>query len=631
MRISSGKWYGRAVVAAVAAATALPLSLSVAPEPAAALPTSLTIVGHGWGHGRGMGQYGALGYAQQGWTYAQILAHYYGGTTPADSSVATIPVSLSELYGASSVTVSAPSGHTLVLDGQATTSTTLSLTRGHSVTSSGGADVIVTGPWSTGSTRMFAGQVALPSGIPNVVNTVSLLQYVEGVVPRESPASWPQAALAAQAVAARSYAVAYTAGGTATICDYGACQVYGGDPTQYANGDSSNSNAAVTATGREVLLCGQDSACGAPTQVALTEFSSSTGGWTAGGAFPAVPDAGDATSSNPNHSWSVSVPTSAVQSAFPSVGTLQSVTVTARNGDGDLGGRVLSMVLTGSGGRVTVTGDQFASALGLMSNWFAITNLAPPAGSDTGYWVVASSGAVYPFGSAPAYGSMAGHLNSPLVGMAPTRDGNGYWLVGGDGGVFTFGDAHFYGSTGGLHLNAPVIGIASSADSAGYWMLASDGGVFNYGDAHFYGSTGGIHLNAPVVAMARTADGKGYWMVASDGGVFNFGDAHFYGSAGGLRLAAPIVGMVPTGDGKGYWLVASDGGVFAYGDAGFVGSLGGQGVGNVVSVSPTPDSHGYLLASRSGVVYAFGDATFLGDPASSVSGWSGSAIGVFTR
>ena len=89
--------------------------------------------------------------------------------------------------------------------------------------------------------------------------------------------------------------------------------------------------------------------------------------------------------------------------------------------------------------------------------------------------------------------------------------------------------------------------------------------------------------------------------------------------------------MVPTADGGGYWLVASDGGVFAYGDAGFVGSLGGSGVRDVQSVSPTPDGKGYLLVTRSGHVYTFGDATYFGDPATSVSGWAGSALGIFAR
>ena len=624
----------RAATAAAVFGGLAPCCLAAGITPAAALPSTITVVGHGYGHGRGMGQYGALGYANAGWSYQQILAHYYGGTTLANTSVGSIGVSLTELYGATSVPVAAPSGHTLVLDGADTGKTSLTLTRGHSVAASGGADVILTGPYS-GGTRQFQGTVAMPNGIQNVVNTVSLVQYVEGVVPRESPASWPAAALAAQAVAARSYALAYTGNGASTICDTTSCQVYGGDPAQYTNSYSTQSNAAVTSTGAQVLLCGSDSACGAPGQVALTEFSSSTGGWTAGGAFPAVQDDGDATPSNPNHDWTTTISTASVQAAYPSVGSLQSLTVTSRNGLGDLGGRVLQIVVAGSAGRVTVTGEQFAGAVGLNSDWFSFTtpvSSAGVSGTDSGYWVVASNGAVYPFGSAPSYGSMASyHLAAPVIGMAPTGDGNGYWLVGGDGGVFSFGDARFFGSTGGTRLVAPVIGMASTPDSQGYWMEASDGGVFSFGDAHFYGSTGGIRLAKPVVGLARTGDGKGYWMVASDGGVFSFGDAKFYGSTANVRLAAPIVGMVPTSDGRGYWLVASDGGVFAFGDAGFVGSLGGKGVTDVVSVSPTPDSKGYLLATRSGSVYTFGDATFYGEPAMTVPGWAGTVIGVFSR
>ena len=77
-----------------------------------------------------------------------------------------------------------------------------------------------------------------------------------------------------------------------------------------------------------------------------------------------------------------------------------------------------------------------------------------------------------------------------------------------DGGVFSFGDAtsHFYGSLGGSHLNAPIVGMAPTADGDGYWLVAADGGVFSFGDAtsHFYGSLGGSHLNAPIVGMAPT-------------------------------------------------------------------------------------------------------------------------------
>jgi hypothetical protein len=146
------------------------------------------------------------------------------------------------------------------------------------------------------------------------------------------------------------------------------------------------------------------------------------------------------------------------------------------------------------------------------------------------------------------------HLNSPVVGIASTRDGGGYWLAAADGGVFAFGDAQFFGSMGGTHLNSPVVGIASTPDGGGYWLAAADGGVFAFGDARFFGSMGGTHLNSPVVGIASTnpgeayfvagADGggNGYFLAGADGGIFAFGDATFTGSAQGL-VTAPVVGI----------------------------------------------------------------------------------------
>ncbi|MDA8279290.1 MAG: hypothetical protein M0Z63_02510, partial [Actinomycetota bacterium] len=77
----------------------------------------------------------------------------------------------------------------------------------------------------------------------------------------------------------------------------------------------------------------------------------------------------------------------------------------------------------------------------------------------------------------------ATHLNSPVVGIAPTPDGGGYWLVGADGGVFSFGDASYAGSMAATHLNSPVVGIAPTPDGGGYWLVGADGGVFSFGDA----------------------------------------------------------------------------------------------------------------------------------------------------
>jgi hypothetical protein len=213
---------------------------------------------------------------------------------------------------------------------------------------------------------------------------------------------------------------------------------------------------------------------------------------------------------------------------------------------------------------------------GTVLNQPAVGMAAVPSGD--GYWLVARDGGIFSFGTGAGFhGSMGGRtLNQPIVGMAATPSGNGYWMVASDGGIFTFGDAGFFGSTGAIRLNQPIVGMAATPTGLGYWMVASDGGVFSFGDAVFWGSTGGIHLNQPIVGMAATTDGYGYWLVATDGGVFTFGtSATFFGSTGGIHLNQPIVGMAQTGDDGGYWLVATDGGIFTFGDGVFFGSMGG--------------------------------------------------------
>jgi hypothetical protein len=231
---------------------------------------------------------------------------------------------------------------------------------------------------------------------------------------------------------------------------------------------------------------------------------------------------------------------------------------------------------------------------------------AVPAGG--GYWDVADNGAVFAYGNAQYYGSMAGRpLTAPIVGMAATPDGRGYWLVASDGGIFSFGDAAFFGSTGSLRLNQPIVGLAPTPDGHGYWLVASDGGIFSFGDAAFHGSTGAMRLNRPVVGMAATPDGHGYWLVASDGGIFSFGDAAFHGSTGHLALVSPIVGMAATPDGGGYRMVAGDGGIFSFGDATFLGSTGGMHLAQpVVGMAPSPG--GYWLVQADGDTFAFGSA-----------------------
>ena len=609
--------------------------LALAPAGASAasassgIPPTLTLVGHGWGHGRGMGQYGALGYASApyDWNYGQIIGHFYGGTKLVAVANRNINVNLTSLTGAGAIKVAAASGTLMIAGGTGKATPFPSpwiVHRGAvniTIGTSTGADVVVynTTPGAPWAQRSFQGSILLPAAPAQVWNVVPMEDYVDGVVPRESPASWPAAALEAQAVAARSYALAYLVdSGVPDICDTTSCQVYGGDPAQYGPESATfyqQSDAAVAATAYQVLECYADAACGSPTQIALTEFSSSTGGYSAGGAFPAVPDLGDATPSNPNHVWTAAVTTAQIQAAFPSVGSVESVTITGRNGLGDLGGRVTQMVLAGTAGQVTITGSQFAGALGLKSDWFAFTasisgmTLTADGG---GYWGVATNGGVYSFGDAKFYGSARSYSPpAPIVGMATDSATGGYWEVASNGGVYSF-NAPFYGSARSYSPPAPIVGMVTDSATGGYWEVASNGGVYSF-NAPFYGSARSYSPPAPIVGMAVTPDGRGYWEVASNGGVYSFGDAKFYGSARSYSPPAPIVGMATDSATGGYWEVASNGGVYSF-NAPFYGSARGSTSTPIMGITSYLKGGGYLVVASGGVIYKYGDAPYYGDP-----------------
>jgi hypothetical protein len=676
-------------------------SVVVLPGPAAgAYPyADVTLQVQGDGSGAGMGQWGALGYAVTGSNYTQILNHYYGTLTAGGStSIGPLPdgatdtatdvdVALNENSDGGNLDVLVTSDTAFTAGGQSvpaggaalfawsgpgfpgvwTVETNTSGSGGCAGPWGGPTPVSAGGPVATpGAAEPFPGDVAgtaltlcYVAGYTTVrgtiegvldsadqvraVNVVPLGPYVADVTPSESPASWgtlgsagPQGEnwgfqeLEAQAVAVRSYVMASEAAGGyfgyADICDTTACQVYPGIAHENALTDSATTDTPDLA----VLL-----PSGAP---ALTPYSASTGGYTAGGTFAPVVDAGDSIcipgACNPYHAYTVSIPVSAVTTAFPQLGTLVAVEVSARNGLGDFGGRVLEMALEGSATTVTLTGDAFASDFaadgpdgGALSNWFSVSGQA--SGGIGGYWLAASDGGIFSYGNAPFDGSMGGKpLDAPMVGMAATPSGGGYWLAASDGGIFSFGNAPFEGSMGDHHLDAPMVGMAATPSGGGYWTVATDGGIFSFGNAPFEGSMGDHHLDAPMVGMAAVPDGGGYWTVAADGGVFSFGRAPFYGSMGGHHLDQPIVGMAATPSGGGYWLLGADGGIFSFGDAPYEGSLPGIGLSaTAVAVLPTATGDGYIVVTANGHGVGFGDAPQFGDVAGQVPGYDGHLVG----
>jgi peptidoglycan hydrolase-like amidase len=666
---------GISPVPAAASAGEAPAGIGVAFHHVGNADATIPLIGHGYGHGRGMGQYGALGYAigsatgsatGSAWSYRQILDHYYGNTasgqvapdtpmtvdmTSRDGRDTVVVQERGALATTPAVNLGCPAGNACAVRIERIGSGTFRVSRGG--TCSGGptgwvvvgsavaANAVTVHPSVAGSddrrdmlqlcedtdTRWLRGDiVAQDTGTAQAtVNSLPLDFYVRGVVPRESPASWGSAgngageqALLAQAVAARSYGMAEKRWPFAKTCDTTSCQVYGGRAVQQSDGTFTDlegtavyqsSDHAVSATAGEVRMLN-----GA---VARTEFSSSTGGYTAGGVFPAVVDAGDATPSNPNHDWSTDLATSDIEAAFGAgKGPLTALSVTARTGIGDLGGRVVSLSLQFQSGAQTVSGSAFAGAMGLKSDWFAVENTAA-----LPYQVLTADGAVTGFGGADSPGSIPRHAASvSAVGL--TAAPGGTWVLTSDGSVYSFGSAQSFGSLAGQRLNGPPHQIAGTPSGRGYWIVASDGGVFSFGDARFFGSTGGLRLNAPIVGMAPTPDGGGYWLLASDGGIFSFGDAHFWGSTGSLRLNAPVNAMAAMPDGSGYWLAASDGGIFTFGSARFCGSLPGLGVTETAAgMQPSPSGAGYLVVTTAGHVYGFGDAVAAGGP-------SGHAVGI---
>ena len=185
-----------------------------------------------------MGQYGAQGYALQGWTHQQILAHYYQGTTlgherrhagaraaagEADAGGGRArPAGLTAADEGGSCDARRSRGRSVVTVRKDATGFSLSTRRARcsraagpgpvSLTATGGGPVTLAGAGAQRrARRALPGQAAgarrAPDGLA-VVNVVTLESYLLGVVASEMPSDWKPEALEAQAIAARTYAVA---------------------------------------------------------------------------------------------------------------------------------------------------------------------------------------------------------------------------------------------------------------------------------------------------------------------------------------------------------------------------------------------------------------------------------------
>jgi SpoIID/LytB domain protein len=401
---------GVAALTAGVVGSAVPAHADAAVSPKS---SAITIVGAGWGHGKGMSQYGAYGAATKGLDYDEIIDFYYPGTTldslakgntirvwitaDSDNGLHFRPASGQKVADSAGTSLTLPvsskytkwrisrSGKNRVLYYRNTAgkyvkyTTKLTPTRVWYVQNSKTGTVKLAMP--NGDTRTYRGKLGLrlSGSSAKTVNYVSMESYLRGVVPAEMPASWAAEAVKAQAVAARTYAAklrsTVSSGALYDLCDTSACQVYKGVAAEYAASDK-----AITATANKVVEY--------KGKLALTMFSSSNGGWSASGGsdYPylkAKKDPYDGVKRD--QTWSVSLSSAKIQKAYSSIGTLKSVQITDRDGDGTYGGRVETVKISGSKGSVTVTGGSFKSKFGLRERLFKVIGGADPATTTANY------------------------------------------------------------------------------------------------------------------------------------------------------------------------------------------------------------------------------------------------------
>jgi stage II sporulation protein D len=375
---------------------------------------TVTFYGRGYGHGVGLSQYGARGRALAGQTAETILAHYFAKTTRGSVDPQTrVRVLVLSGFGPTS---SAPlvlhgRGGTWSVDGVAGTWPAEARLTIAPTTVSGAATWRLTFTSSTGaglgsatvccsvrlrpqqsSTRFqvdtkpsmydtYRGVLRVYGSATkvSVVNEVGLDLYLRGVVPVEMPYTWPTQALRAQSIAARSYAVSHLhpATGSYDVYDDTRSQVYRGTKAEKAatnvivDGDSG----AVLMSGTSVVNAMFHSTAGGATEDNEYAFVSSTGSIVAGplsylrGSSDRRPDGTAWDADAPYATWRTATYTVAQLSSYlakdarTNVGTLSAIDLSHRG----VSGRVYRIVLTGSLGSKTVSGDVFRSVFNTWS------------------------------------------------------------------------------------------------------------------------------------------------------------------------------------------------------------------------------------------------------------------------
>ena len=378
---------------------------------------TFVVTGHGWGHGVGLSQYGAYGYAQKGFDYEKIVLHYFPGTEIGDAPVSRVRVLLTSaktlnIGSTADFKVRDATGtvHT-VAAGRYPLTTALKLPVDGKTQAAAlkGPLLFQPGAAALGLKHRYRGsiQIDVNAGKLRAINVVGLEQYLYGVVPSEMPFDWLPEALKAQAVVARSYALATRRTGAFDLYPDTRSQVYLG-----IEHEKPQTNAAVAATAGQVVLY--------QGEVAKTYFFSTSGGRTAsaedvwGEPVPylvSVPDPYDSIS--PHHDWGPLVFTGA---KLAKALKMKGQSVVDLQPELNSSGRIKVLNVVGTKSTAAVPGADVRKKLGLRSTWFSIGVLSLSAPTQ------------------PVTFGGRGKLTGVARGMASTtlqrRDGTSWTAVG---------------------------------------------------------------------------------------------------------------------------------------------------------------------------------------------------------
>jgi len=187
-----------------------------------------------------------------------------------------------------------------------------------------------------------------------IINVLPLEEYLGGVVAAEMPASWPESALCAQAVAARTYALSRMmamADSTFDVASTTSDQMYKG-----IAGEDPRTTAAVNATAGQIMTYQ-----GHPI---VAYFCSDAGGYTKQGSEPYLKAVPSLAVNSPHNDWSFELSQSELKelagAAGGSVGTVTGI----KTQHDPLSGHLRSLTIEGSSGQCTFSGVQLRRYIG---------------------------------------------------------------------------------------------------------------------------------------------------------------------------------------------------------------------------------------------------------------------------